>query len=456
VDQQVTTWENLELCGGRYAVKALLGEGGMGQAYRAWDRNVETDVVIKVPRRELLGDRDFASRFRREIRSLVQLTHPRIVKIIDVAEYDGVPFVVMQFLAGGSLDDQRARDRDGNPSPMEPESLPTWLPAVAEALDFVHGQGYVHRDVKPGNILFDAHGNAYLSDFGVVKALSSTETEGQRRSAALTGAGVALGTPEYMAPEVVMAEAFDGRSDQYALGVTIYEVLSAKMPITGPSAAAILVNQTARTPQRLSEQVSSIPRALSDAVMRCLSKSAGARFPDCTYFARTVLAALPEPAAASAPIGITPPQINRGSSGQLACPECGKILRLGETHAGRAIRCPQCKTALRVAKDLSSVSTSVSKSTARSAVPLESGYLDPLSRDATVPQTSQKETMRSNAVDTARRGRFADHQPSTSTRRDAKRRWAAKLKQPRWFLGLAGAAIAGLVGAAIALGILGW
>ena len=164
---EAASWVGHELAGGRYQVTAKLGEGGMGHVYRARDRNLETDVVVKVPRRAmLLEDPGFAQRFGREVRSLVTLSHPRIVKILDVGEYSDLPFAVMQYLSGGSLEQRRPLDSEGQPRPIRTDQLRGWLEEVAAALDFIHRKGYVHRDVKPANILFDADRNVYLSDFG--------------------------------------------------------------------------------------------------------------------------------------------------------------------------------------------------------------------------------------------------------------------------------------------------
>ena len=122
----------------------------------------------------MMDDPEFAARFTREIRSLVKLSHPHIVKVTDVGTFDGMPFAVMQFLAGGSLEDQRPTGPGGQPLPCDPKNISRWLIAVAQALDYIHTQGYVHRDVKPGNILFDGLGHAFLSDFGVAKVLASS------------------------------------------------------------------------------------------------------------------------------------------------------------------------------------------------------------------------------------------------------------------------------------------
>ena len=200
----------------------------MGFVYRAQDANLNTPVVIKVPRRAMLDDPQFVERFEREIRSLVTLSHPHIVKITEVGQHEGIPFAVMQFLAGGDLEGRRPQDKAGRPRAVSPAALSGWLPEVAGALDFVHSKGLVHRDVKPRNVLFDTDGHAYLSDFGVAKVIRDAESGGD--AASMTGTGMIVGTPEYMAPELVMGQEITGRVDQYALAVTVYELLAGRRP----------------------------------------------------------------------------------------------------------------------------------------------------------------------------------------------------------------------------------
>jgi serine/threonine protein kinase len=297
---------------GRYHVTAKLGEGGMGFVYRARDARLGCDVVVKVPRAAMLADAGFRARFQAEISALVQLAHPHVVRVTDCGQHDGLPYAVMQFLPGGSLDDRRPRDPKGRPKPVAPRTLAEWLPAVADALDFIHTQGYVHRDIKPANILFDAHKNAYISDFGVAKAVAA----GPAERPGLTGSGMVLGTPAYMAPELVNGLPFDGRIDQYALAVTVYELIAGEPPFTGPSAMAVLIKQTTEAPPPLTEARPGVPAALAAAVARALDKDPRCRFPDCAAFARAALAAQSQATAAPAPKKPSPAPAPRSATAE--------------------------------------------------------------------------------------------------------------------------------------------
>lgn len=168
---------------GRYRIISRLGAGGMGVAYRAWDERGGVPVVIKSPKQAFLEDPAFAERFYREIRLLQGLDHPHIVPIVDVGEHDGLPFVVLRFLPGGSLSNRRLRDEKGKPKQNPAGMLHLWLPAVAEALDHVHAHGVVHRDVKPANVFFDAFwGPISATSASPRSSRSPTRSTGSRRS----------------------------------------------------------------------------------------------------------------------------------------------------------------------------------------------------------------------------------------------------------------------------------
>jgi serine/threonine-protein kinase len=328
----------LTLANGRYVITSKLGEGGMGSVYRALDRNLDSDVVIKIPRQAMMEDPEFAARFTREIRSLVKLSHPHIVKVTDVGTWEKTPFAVMQFLPGGSLEDRRTRDREGRASPYDPRLIPRWLDAVALALDYIHAQGYIHRDVKPGNILFDAEGHAFLSDFGVAKVLSSAADQHGSQTA-MTGTGMVLGTPEYMAPELIMGDPLDGRVDQYALAITVYELLCGRRPFENDTKTKVLVLHTSKEPPPLSEWCPALPEKLSQTVLKGLSKNPTDRYPTCAALAAAVATSVQGAAAGDERV-------------RLKCPGCGKTgsmpaadySRLRE-RGGRP-NCPVCKMPL--------------------------------------------------------------------------------------------------------------
>lgn len=357
-------WVGLELAGGRYLVRTKLGAGGMGCVYRAWDNRFLSDVVIKTPRPDVLDDKEFAARFAREVRSLVKLAHPHIVKIIDVGEHDKVPFAVLQYLPGGSLRGWQMTSPEGKRLPLIPHDLRGWLVDVADALDFIHRHGCIHRDVKPDNILFDAQGSVFLSDFGVAKVLA-TESKGQAASPPPTESGHVLGTPQYMAPELLLGQVCDGWADQYALGVTVYELLSGQLPFDGPTPAAIFVQQTTREATPLDTLPLSIPAELAEAVGRAMSREPGHRFPDCATFAKAVITAVTEMTSAAASknptkrvasSGTKTAKLNRPGVPALPtrdtscpCPVCGERIPLTEKalELGR-VQCPSCQKLIRL------------------------------------------------------------------------------------------------------------
>ena len=270
---------------GRYDLRELLGGGSMGYVYRAFDRRLETDVVVKIPRKHKLQNPDSLRRFRQESKFLVKLNHPHVVSILDVGEYGGVPFFVMPFISGGSLRSRQTNEL-GIQKPLNPTSLQRWLLAIARALDFIHSQGCVHRDVKPDNILFDEHGHALLSDFGLSKILRADEKDDPSQ----TAAGAIVGTPLFCAPELVLGAAIDGRADQYSLALTVYDTLAGTNPFEGPNSSATLVNQTAMQPPPLAEFNPGVTPALWRCVLKGLAKSPEQRFGSCVEFAQAVLA----------------------------------------------------------------------------------------------------------------------------------------------------------------------
>ncbi len=324
----------------RYRIIGALGQGGMGVTYRAWDIASKRPVVLKHPRLEMLEKPGFIQRFNREARMMAALSHDNVVPITTIGEHDGVPYLTMPFLPGGSLLHHRARDNDGRPKPMHPSTLHLWLPQIADALDYIHSSGIVHRDVKPANIFFNGLWHAYLGDFGIAKIVG--ETSALEKEQTLTATSMMVGTDQYMAPEMFSPKAtVTGRADQYALAVIVYEILAGRRPFTGDKAHLIVEVATQPVPP-LPGNLRDLPATLEDAVYRGLAKKPESRFASCRDFVRAALANVPvmedEPGMA-----------------RFACPSCGNVLKVKAAVAGRLGRCPRCQQQMTVADDLSAL-----------------------------------------------------------------------------------------------------
>jgi serine/threonine protein kinase len=333
-----------DLIGGRYLFLSDLGQGGMGIAARYWDTVEGRPVVIKRPRLEFIEKPGFLERFDREVRLMRSLHHPHIVPIIDAGSGQDLPFIVMPFLPGGSLSVRRLRDDQGRPQPNTPSMLHLWLPGIAAALDYVHTQGAVHRDVKPANIFFNASWHASLGDFGVAKILD--DTSGLDREQTLTGTNVAVGTEFYMGPELFAPKpVLTGAVDQYALAVLVYEMLCGRRPFSGDT-AHIIVEVTSKEAPPLNRQQPGLPPRLVQAVHRGLAKRPGERFASCTAFAQAVLADVP-------------PMADEPGVARLACPvpKCSHLIKITTSDAGKRGRCPKCSKRLVIAGDLAALWT---------------------------------------------------------------------------------------------------
>lgn len=289
-----TDWKG-QVLKGRYAVGEKLARGGMAIVYHANDLEFNLPVVVKKPHPRLLSENsELIHRCRSEVEALVELQHPHVVTILDSGDCQGTPFLVAQYLDGGTLETKRHFPAVSWALVPRKAELVGWLKQVAAALDFIHKKGFVHRDVKPANILFDRFGNAYLGDFGIVKAAAAAESG--RRATYNTAPGLVIGTPEYIAPEAALGEPIDGRADQYALGVVAHELLGNRLPFNGPTPYAVMEKHVDELPLRLVDVDPTIDVHISDAVYRALSKRPQDRFPNCTSF----IAAM-EPTAARFP-----------------------------------------------------------------------------------------------------------------------------------------------------------
>jgi serine/threonine-protein kinase len=260
---------------GRYEIQEELGRGGMATVFKAYDPHFERTVAVKVLPREFLHEPEFRARFVREAKTVAALEHPAIVPVYDYGEDDGQPFLVMRLMPGGSLAE---RIQEG---PISTEETATILKRIGSALDQAHRQGVIHRDLKPSNILFDQFGEAYLADFGIVHVSSST--------AALTASGSLVGTPAYMSPEQVYGDkALDGRSDIYALGVILFQMLTGGVPFSADTPARMMMKHVMDPVPAIHEKRPDLPSDYDKVITKAMAKDREARFPTATELSTAV------------------------------------------------------------------------------------------------------------------------------------------------------------------------
>jgi len=244
------------LLGKRYEILALLGEGGMGAVYKAQDRELDRVVALKVIRPELAVHPEVLARFKQELILARKVTHRNVIRIFDLGEAGGTKFITMDFVDGQDL---KALIKARGKLPVE--EIVQILKQVCFALEAAHSEGVVHRDLKPQNIMVDQQGKVYVMDFGIAR---SVEPGG------MTQTGMLVGTPEYMSPEQVRGEHVDLRSDIFALGLILYELLTGEMPFKADTAQASMYKRT-REPARPATEVDpNVPQFLSDVARKCL------------------------------------------------------------------------------------------------------------------------------------------------------------------------------------------
>jgi TolB-like protein/tetratricopeptide (TPR) repeat protein len=257
----------------RYAIERELGAGGMATVYLARDLRHEREVALKVLRPGLAAALG-SDRFLREIKTTAQLAHPHILPLHDSGEAAGFLYYVMPYVEGESLRDRLTREKQ---LPLDDALRITR--EVADALGYAHALGLVHRDIKPENILFEA-GHAVVADFGIAKAIAAAG------SARLTESGLAVGTPQYMSPEQAAgSQEVDGRSDLYALGCVLYEMLAGQPPFTGATADSVVRQHLAAEPPSITVVRPAVPSPVAAALQRALAKTPADRFTTAAQFA---------------------------------------------------------------------------------------------------------------------------------------------------------------------------
>ncbi len=270
-----------EVVAERYELEELLGAGGMSCVYRAHDRDLDRTVAVKVLHERLVDDSDALGRFRREAETAAGLTHENVVAVIDRGEDEGQPFIVYEYVGGTNL--KQILQQTG---PLPLERALRLVIQIARGLAHAHARGTIHRDVKPHNVLVDGGGQAKVTDFGIARSLTALE--------AFTLTGTVLGSVDYIAPEQAQGQTVDERTDVYALGVVLHELLTGELPFTGASFVEVALQHVNDEPPRASQKRAGIPLRIDAAMRRALAKRPERRFATMAAFADELEAALAE------------------------------------------------------------------------------------------------------------------------------------------------------------------
>jgi eukaryotic-like serine/threonine-protein kinase len=255
---------------GPYEIKAILGKGGMGTVYRALDPTVNREVAIKVINPELSQNLLLMKRFQNEAIAMARLNHPNIVALYNFFSEGNLHYIVMEFVQGKSLS-QILREEGALPC----DRALFFFTQILAAIDYAHRQGIIHRDIKPSNFIAQPNGVVKVTDFGVAKVFGGEE---------LTRAGTVLGTSHYMSPEQILAQPISTTSDIYSLGITLYEMVTGRVPFSGNSDFEIQrchLELSPSPPRRLNPNV---PQAIEKAILTSIEKKPENRFPTVTHF----------------------------------------------------------------------------------------------------------------------------------------------------------------------------
>jgi eukaryotic-like serine/threonine-protein kinase len=255
---------------GRYRLDSKLGSGGMSTVYLARDETLERWIAVKILHREISDDPDQIERFRREARSVAQLSHPNIVAVIDAGEDGGHPYIVFEYVAGRTL-----KERIERLGRLPLDEAVAYAIEIGRGLASAHGRKLVHRDVKPQNVLIDPEGRAKVTDFGIARSL---ESDG------LTKTGRVLGTTDYVSPEQAMGTEVDARSDVYSLGILLYEMLTGKVPFEAETVVGVAMKHVNERMPDVQLERPEVSSALAAAIERATSKNPDSRYDDMNAF----------------------------------------------------------------------------------------------------------------------------------------------------------------------------
>jgi serine/threonine protein kinase len=278
---------------GRYRLLKGIGQGGMAEVYLAEDERLERQVAIKILPTALAREGNFLARFEREARSAAKLQHPNILPIHDYGQQDGITYLIVPYIPGGTLAQRIAQAR----GPLPLNKVVFWTGEMASALQFAHSQGIIHRDVKPGNMLLADGDHIVLSDFGIAKVVNDSTN--------LTMAGSTVGSPDYMAPEQANGEP-DYRSDIYSLGVVVFQMLTGRVPFTASTPVQVMLMHVQATPPLPRSINPALPPQVDALIQRALAKRPAQRYQSANELAEALRDALQGVISATRPTPAVP------------------------------------------------------------------------------------------------------------------------------------------------------